>query len=76
MEASHSFILQYLLKFKATSRIQGGNKHAGTSVAKPLNFVHEYVYHLYSAAEKFTKELVFPVTHSDASHFKEYAQYS
>ena len=76
MEASRSFTLQYLLIFKATSRIQGGNKHAGTSVAKPLHFVHEYVYHRYSAAEKFTKELVFPVVHSDASHFQEYAQYS
>jgi hypothetical protein len=76
LEASHSFILQYLLIFKVTSRIQGGNKHAGTSEAKPLHFVHEYVDHRYSSGEKFTKELVFPVVHSDASHFQEYAQYS
>jgi len=76
LEASHSFILQYLLIFKVTSRIQGGNKHAGTSVVKPLHFIREYEYHRYSTAEKFTMELVFPVVHSDASHFQEYAQYS
>ncbi len=75
MEASHSFILQYLLISKVTSRIQGGNKHAGTSVVKPLHFICEYVDHRYSTGEKFTKELVFPVVHSDVSHFQEYSQY-